>query len=254
MRLHHVSRGSGPPLVLVHGIGDSHRLWSLPMGALVREHEVFAIDLPGFGRSAALRDGPVTVAALARAVLEFMAGQGRDRFHVAGNSLGGGIALELSITGAALSACCLSPIGFVEGWERAFLTGSLRMTRTVSRTLPLGVLRAPSVRRALLIQACDHGERLTPEQMADALTDLAHAPSWDDVLRQIADYRFTGTPRCPVTVAWGEHDRLLPPHQARRAAAALPQARHVTLTGCGHLPTWDDPDQVARVILETARS
>ena len=54
-----------------------------------------------------------------------------------------------------------------------------------------------------------------------------------------------------VTVAWGEKDRLLLPRQADRARAALPAARHVTLFGCGHVPTWDDPALVARTILSS---
>ena len=60
---------------------------------------------------------------------------------------------------------------------------------------------------------------------------------------------------CPVTIAWGSHDFLLLTRpQAARARERLPQARHVTLNGCGHIPTWDDPEQVARVILETTAS
>jgi pimeloyl-ACP methyl ester carboxylesterase len=62
-----------------------------------------------------------------------------------------------------------------------------------------------------------------------------------------------GAPPCPTTIAWGEHDRLLLYRpQSARARAALPAARHVTLSGCGHVPTWDDPEQVARVLLEAS--
>ena len=62
-------------------------------------------------------------------------------------------------------------------------------------------------------------------------------------------------PSCPVTVAWGEKDRILIySRQAPRARRRLPSARHVTLTGCGHVPTWDDPEQVARVLLDASSS
>jgi pimeloyl-ACP methyl ester carboxylesterase len=57
----------------------------------------------------------------------------------------------------------------------------------------------------------------------------------------------------PVTVSWGSKDRLLFPRQALRAAREIPSARIVGLLGCGHVPTYDDPEQVARVLLEAAR-
>ncbi len=56
----------------------------------------------------------------------------------------------------------------------------------------------------------------------------------------------------PVTISWGERDRVLAPRQLWRAAAAIPQARIVPLPGCGHLPTYDDPELVSRVLLEAS--
>jgi pimeloyl-ACP methyl ester carboxylesterase len=53
----------------------------------------------------------------------------------------------------------------------------------------------------------------------------------------------------PLTIAWGDRDRVTPPAQARRAARLIPGARHVTLTSCGHVPMFDDPQQVAQAIL-----
>jgi pimeloyl-ACP methyl ester carboxylesterase len=64
-------------------------------------------------------------------------------------------------------------------------------------------------------------------------------------------YTFTGTPTVPVTVAWGDHDRILVPVQAQRARVVLPDARHISLPRCGHVPMSDDPALVASVILRT---
>jgi pimeloyl-ACP methyl ester carboxylesterase len=71
-------------------------------------------------------------------------------------------------------------------------------------------------------------------------------------MEALREHRFGGhTLDCPVTVAWGAKDRLLIySRQSARARRLLPDARHVTLHGCGHVPTWDDPEQVARVLLE----
>jgi pimeloyl-ACP methyl ester carboxylesterase len=73
-------------------------------------------------------------------------------------------------------------------------------------------------------------------------------------MEALADHRFGGPgPACPVTVGWGEKDRLLLySRQSARARRLLPDARHLTLEGCGHVPTWDDPEQVARVLLEAS--
>ena len=84
--------------------------------------------------------------------------------------------------------------------------------------------------------------------------NLARSPGFDATLEALADHAFGGqTPHCPVTVAWGDKDRLLIySRQSARARRLLPDARHVTLRGCGHVPTWDDPEQVARVLLEAS--
>jgi pimeloyl-ACP methyl ester carboxylesterase len=110
------------------------------------------------------------------------------------------------------------------------------------------------VRRLALRQFFEHPERLTPGAAAADLRGLAGAPWFDATLPTLRDRHFSGGSelRVPVTIAWGEHDRLLLPRQARRAAAEIPSARIITLRGCGHVPTYDDAGQVERAILGTA--
>src|SRR5687767_333409 len=103
--LEHTRTGSGPPVVLLHGIGLDREVWAPVVPLLAAEHEVVAVDLPGFGASAALAGEP-TVEALAEAVEAL----GLERPLVAGNSLGGGIALELGRRRWAGGVCALSPI------------------------------------------------------------------------------------------------------------------------------------------------
>ena len=83
---------------------------------------------------------------------------------------------------------------------------------------------------------------------------LAGAPWFDETLPAVRAFEFSGGSeiQVPVTIAWGERDRLLLPRQARRAATEIPRARMMILRGCGHVATYDDPGQVARAILETA--
>jgi pimeloyl-ACP methyl ester carboxylesterase len=81
------------------------------------------------------------------------------------------------------------------------------------------------------------------------------APWFDETLAPIALDRFGdgGQISVPVTIAWGEKDRLLLPRQARHVARLIPGARIVILRGCGHVPMYDDPDRVAQVLLDWSR-
>jgi len=246
----------------MHGIGHHHRGWAPVTARVARRHTVYAVDLPGFGHSLALRDGPPTLARLAAAVHAFMLAQGHDRYHVVGNSLGGGVALELGRTEAAMTVCAISPIGFAGRPGCAWLNGVLRASQVTARAAEPFVERfigVPAVRRATTrVIAEAHGDREPPEELMDGLRSLARAPGYEATRRATMYEPFHDGHeiRCPVTIAWGEKDILLPARtQAQRARAALPQATHVTLTDCGHVPVWDDPDQVAGIILAaTARS
>ena len=96
----HDRRGAGPALVLIHGIGARRGAWDPVVERLAGERETIAIDLPGFGESPPLPlDGDLSIDRYVDAVERFLAGAGLDRPHVAGNSMGGGIALELARRG-----------------------------------------------------------------------------------------------------------------------------------------------------------
>jgi pimeloyl-ACP methyl ester carboxylesterase len=252
--LHHLRTGSGPPLLLAHGIGMTHRAWDAVVARLHDRFECFAVDLPGHGASARLPE-PATVPALARACATLMRHSGHERFLVAGNSLGGGIALWLALEGIARSATALSPIGFVEGWERPYLHASLLTTRAAGvpmRHLAPRVARAPAARRALLAQMAARGDRVTTETLTRTFADIVDAHGFEDARRHALGWRCPaadGALPAPVTVAWGDHDRLLLfAPQSARARERLPQAQHLRLSGCGHLPGFDDPALVADVV------
>jgi pimeloyl-ACP methyl ester carboxylesterase len=258
VELEHLRIGAGEPLVLVHGIGHHLGGWAPVVDALAARHEVWAVSLPGFGESPGVTAAP-TVGALAGAVAEFMTQRGQESFHVAGNSLGGGVALELARAGRARSVCAIAPVGFWSAPERAYLHASLVVTRASAVALaPVAgrVARRPRLRRAVALQMNARGERWTPAQFASSVRALAHAPGFHATRRAALADRFADgeAVSCPVTVAWPEHDRLLLTRpQSRRARRALPTATHVILRGCGHVPMADDPEQVARVILTAAR-
>ena len=255
MTLSHHRAGAGDPLVLIHGIGSHWQVWEPVLAALEAEREVIAVDLPGFGGSAPLPAGTEPEpGALALAVAAFLDDLGVGAVHVAGNSLGGWIALELVRIGRARSACALSPAGFWNRWEMAYGKASLRMTRATAVRVGDRAERlyaSPAVRRVAFAQIMAHPERLPAAAAAASTRNLAASPGWEATLDAICRRRFSHGEALPatVTVAWGERDRLLLRRQAERARSEVPRARHVVLRGCGHVPTWDDPDLVARAIL-----
>jgi pimeloyl-ACP methyl ester carboxylesterase len=255
--LNYVREGQGEPLVLVHGLGSQWQMWRPVLQRLSAERDVVAVDLPGFGESPVL-DGVPTVAALADAVSALATSLGFERPHVAGNSLGGGIALELARTGRARSATALSPIGFGHGRERSYAVAMLKSSRTLARGLG-GALDAPQ--RTALGRTLTQGHliarpwRVPAEEAIGATRNLANCPGFDATLPHVAAFDWThGDLDVPVTVAWGARDWLLIPRQGRRARRRMPQTHHVWLRGCGHVPTWDDPELVAGVVLEGSRS
>lgn len=153
----------------------------------------------------------------------------------------------------------MSPVGFVEGWERAYVHVSVAQTRVagpVALALTRGPGRIGAVRRALVRQFAEHADRLSVEAVADTFETVAAAPGFYPAMRHALNWRAPaerGELPCPVTVAWGEHDRLLlTGPQSARARERLPRARHVSLPDCGHLPAWDDPALVARVVREAS--
>jgi pimeloyl-ACP methyl ester carboxylesterase len=251
--LAHEKTGSGPPLLLIHGLGSCKEVWKPVVPLLARQREVVTLDLPGFGASP---PGARTVEGLADAVLQFAADLGFERPHVAGNSMGGGIALALGATDRVRSACAVSPIGFANDREAMYARAVLATTRALATALaPVAepICRPRVVRAAFTAHVVARPWQLPPAEAAFWTRAYADAPAFWDLLHDAPGWR-APAPTRPTTVAWGDRDRLLIySRQAPRARRMLPGARHVTLSGCGHTPTWDDPDQVARVILEASR-
>jgi pimeloyl-ACP methyl ester carboxylesterase len=245
--LNHVRRGSGEPLLLIHPLGAELVVWEPVLERLAAQRDVIAVDMPGFGASPALANGTdPTPQALAAAVGRFVDSLGLERVHVAGNSLGGWVALELAKAGRALSAAGLCSAGF---WTRPLgPRGGPDVRRIGRRLLPLvpALMRSDAGRRLLLRSSVGHPERVPPAAAARLVRSYVTSPGFEaanaamraDILSDIERIDV------PVTLAWGELDRLI-----RRPRSKPEHWRTVLLRGCGHIPTWDDPAQVSRALL-----
>ncbi|MGA5502813.1 alpha/beta fold hydrolase [Streptomyces umbrinus] len=251
--------GSGEPLLLLHGIGHHRQAWDPVVDILAAERDVIAVDLPGFGESPALPDGlahdlPTMNAALS-GLCEAL---DLDRPHVAGNSLGGLLALELGREKLVRSVTALSPAGFWSPVERRYAFGLLQAMRAAARSMPLPMVerlsRSAAGRTVLTSSIYARPGRRSPEAVVAETLALANAQGFAETLRAGGSVQFSDDiPGLPVTVAWGTRDRILVRRQGIRAKQIIPRARLVRLPGCGHVPMNDDPALVARVVLDGSR-
>lgn len=253
----YIARGSGKPLLLIHGLGGSWRSWTPILDSLAAEREVIAVDLPGFGSTPPL-PGTCTVGALADAVLRFMKGNAIMGVDAVGSSMGGSLVLELARRGVMGSVISLDPTGFWRGWERhvfhASMAVSIRLVRALQPVMPF-LARHALTRGLMFGQLSSHPSRLDPQLMLEHMRACAASPSFDGLLHELAfgerqQGALRGAIERPLVIGWGRHDRVCLARQAERALALFPDARLRWFDECGHFPEWDSPGETVRVILE----
>lgn len=252
----HHRGGAGPPLLCLHGFMDTWRTWSLVLPALERRHDVLAPTLPGhFG-------GPPLAEATEDAVLDWlettMDDAGFETAHIAGNSLGGYLALQLAARGRARSVVALAPAGgWAEGDDapRALLAGQAELhAQLQAAALHADAIAAtPEGRRRATALLTEQGEDLPPDLVADIIRGVAGCTAADAMIANAlrSGWRVDAeTITCPVRIVWGTADRLLPwPSAAARYRTAwLPHADWVVLDGVGHCPQLDVPLETAELI------
>jgi pimeloyl-ACP methyl ester carboxylesterase len=237
--------GQGPALALLHPLGADRRVWSPVVPLLRDQRELILIDLPGFGQSPPLSSGKPTPRALAGAVAELLRELGVDRAHVAGNSLGGWVALELALSGAALTATAIAPAGL---WPAPLVAKPSAAHLLAGRLLALvgpAAATGPG-RRLLLRSAVAHPNRVPAAESAHLVRAYAQAPGFIPVNNAMRAARFEGLERIrvPLTLVWPEHDGLV-----KRPPWLPDNVRNITLPDTGHIPMWDDPEAVAQALL-----
>jgi pimeloyl-ACP methyl ester carboxylesterase len=246
--LAHLRRGEGEPLLLLHGLGGAKEIWTPLLDRLGAEREAIAVDMPGFGESPSLpSDREPNAANLAAAIRGFCEEQNLERPHLAGNSLGGWVALEAGRNGWAASVTAISPAGL---WRRPLGPRRIDPHRWARLLRPLVSLALHSSRiRASMLGTSIARPELIPARVGrDLVLGWIDAPGYEAANLAMRTYAFdpAGYPEIPVTLAWGSLDRLIgPPRPERRP----PGARFEVLADVGHTPTWDDPELVAATLL-----
>lgn len=257
--LAHDVTGDGPPLLLVHGLGSSSRAFAPVAPALAERFRTYAVDLPGHGRSPLADDHGADIAPerLAADVGRWMDELGLERAHLVGNSMGGWVALELAADGRALSVTALAPAGL---WEPTGLRSPLMdLHRGLARlTAPVApVLARSSLARGLGFRhTVERPDMLTSDVARAAVLDLAAADGYDAAHAGMVHRSFDRPDEVPadvpVTIVFGDRDRVVPAATGWERDHAPAHARWVVLERCGHVPMWDCPDETVEIVRATA--
>jgi pimeloyl-ACP methyl ester carboxylesterase len=254
-----IRQGKGPPLVLFHGVLCSENVWERVVPLVAPYHDVIAVTALGHKGGSRALQRPARFSHVIDDAQDTLDRLGLAKAHLAGNSMGGWVALELARRGRAESVCALSPAGC---WTSSHtdtraadgLRSAIRQARFGRPMLPL-LARSGRFRRWAMRLNAMHGDRLTATEMVDRADDLLRCEIAQDLLRtDEALAPFASLP-CPITIAWSERDRVLPMRlHGERAKTLMPGARFLVLTDVGHVPMFDAPEVVARTLIEaTAR-
>jgi pimeloyl-ACP methyl ester carboxylesterase len=256
--------GDGPPLLLLHGYSDSADTWRTLLARLGRQgRRALALDLPGFGTATRLhRDEPVLpqLDRFAGAAIRHLAGEAGAPVVVAGNSLGGCVALRVA-PDPALPIAAIVPIG-PAGFDHPVWFAAieaqpvLRHLLAAPVPLPEVVVRA-AVGEGFRQLAFAH-PRAAAQEVISAFT--AHHRSTRDLRRYLATGRRMlpelvdpfdlAAITVPVMLIWGDRDRMVTHRGSRHLLEALPDTRYELLEDVGHCPQLEAPDRVAALLQE----
>lgn len=255
LRVRYVRRGRGPALVLLHGFASSIYTWAEVIPALADDHDVVAVDLPGFGGSDIRPD--LSPSFYPATVLDLMDRLGIARAALVGNSLGGGVAVALAARHPerVRRLVLLDAAGFNLAPARRPWMLRLIGARPVAAALE----RLP-LRRALvavsLRQVFYDQRRVTSERVEEYLAPLARPGAVTAFQSILAGDAAFGLPqlvaevRVPTLIIWGRQDRWIPVADADRFASAIPGSGKVILESCGHVPQEERPAEVVHLLEE----
>lgn len=260
--------GSGPVIVLVHGMAGSGATWDRVVPALSERFAVLAVDLPGHGASAKPADGDYSLGSFASVVRDLMIALGIDRATIVGQSLGGGVAMQFAYQ-------------FPTRCERLVLVGSGGLGRDVSPLLRVlafpgaeflyPVIFASPLRdagrgvlgafRRIGLRPSAYVEQIwqSYESLADPDTRFAFSRTLHSVVdatgqRVSAHDRLPLAREIPTLIVWGADDAIIPSSHAADAAVTLPHSRVEIFEKVGHFPHCEDPDRFVRVLADFVES
>lgn len=244
-RLRYLEAGSGPPLLLVHGLAsNAAQDWGRLVPPLAQSYHVYAPDLPGFGRSERPADADYSIPMQVEAVRAFLGSVGVPRARVAGLSMGGWIAARLAGE-------------YPELVERLVLVDAAGMRPLAEAPIPAEALLpqdAAGMRRLIAVvryKPPPAPSFLVRDILADRLREEWIVRRALESMRPGKDWLngTLGRATMPVLIVWGKQDALIPVAYAAPLQAEFAHATLTLLDGCGHVPMGDCPQEVERAML-----
>src|ERR1700742_633551 len=255
--------GSGPAILLIHGIGDNSTTWKAVQAKLAQRFTVIAPDLLGHGQSDKPR-ADYSVAAYANGMRDLLSVLDIERVTIVGHSLGGGVAMQFAYQ-------------FPQLVERLILVAAGGVTKDVNvvfrlASLPMGseamaLLRLPLMLPAVQIAGQIVGKAIGTKGLGNDLSNVLRileelpeptaSAAFSRTLRAVVDWRgqiVTMLDRCylteaiPTQIIWGTKDVVVPVSHARMAHAAMPGSRLEIFEGSGHFPFHEDPARFIEVV------
>lgn len=260
MKLSYEIHGSGEPLLLIHGLGSAATAWKPVLPLLTSQFQVITVDLPGHGKTPLQQGIALHPAALSTYVAETLEDLGIEQFHVAGNSLGGWVALELaaahpervkSVIGLAPAGLWLAPYNSrVPG-----ATTARFMAKPLHKVSP-HLLKNKWAKKIGFGTVSPLWEQLSLETCVDAAnamgTSEGYFPVWDSFLGLRFEKSIDSS--IPITIIFGDSDNTLPVRTSQERSLVPAHAKWIVLPQCGHAPMWDHPAEVVSEIFETVRT
>jgi pimeloyl-ACP methyl ester carboxylesterase len=264
--LNFVDIGSGPPVLLVHGLAGCWQNWLENISSLASEYRVIAVDLPGFGESE-MPARPISISGYARTLEALCDALGLDSVRVVGNSMGGFVGAELTIRSPARveALCLVAAAGLSVEHARADRSRGVRhrienllffYVAWLATKFPSLALR-PRVRRWMLGLVVAHPEELPGPLIAEQVRGFAK-PGFDPALEALTRYPIRdrlGEIACPTLIVWGDEDTLVPPSDAAEFEWLIAGSRKLTYEDTGHAPMLERPERFngdLQAFLETA--
>jgi pimeloyl-ACP methyl ester carboxylesterase len=246
--------GSGAPLMLLHGTNSSRSIWKPLLPQLSEEREVFSVDLPAHGQSPPSSFTPPDWATEVAALLDDL---GLQRVAVVGHSAGGWTALELAKLGRASGVLALTPAGL---WRKhsppitdATLLVNWRLGQILGERAVTTPLRTKMGRRISLRQISAAPADIPAEDATVMVKTVLASKHFPEHFRQTRRLRFLDGQQIPaeipVHVVWGSKDRIARARTSRHTDQLPEHALIETWPDCGHMLTWDAPQQVVDAAL-----